>query len=41
MDDERLLALAGACGVQPLLHLSTLTAAGTFSAAQAAALLRG
>ena len=40
MDDERLLALAGACGVQPLLHLSTLTAAGTFSAAQAAALLR-
>lgn len=40
MDDERLLALAGACGVQPLLHLSTLTAAGAFSAAQAAALLR-
>lgn len=40
MDDERLLALAGACGVQPLLHLSTLTTAGTFSAAQAAALLR-
>lgn len=40
MDDERLLALANACGVQPLLHLSTLTAAGTFSAAQAAALLR-
>ena len=40
MDDERLLALAGACGVQPLLHLSTLTAAGTFSAAQAAALLQ-
>ena len=40
MDDERLLALAGAYGVQPLLHLSTLTAAGTFSAAQAAALLR-
>ena len=40
MDDERLLALAGACGVQPLLHLSTLTAVGTFSAAQAAALLR-
>ena len=40
MDDEQLLALAGACGVQPLLHLSTLTAAGTFSAAQAAALLR-
>ena len=28
MDDERLLALAGACGVQPLLHLSTLTATG-------------
>lgn len=40
MDDERLLALANACGVQPLLHLSTLTAAGAFSAAQAAALLR-
>ena len=40
MDDERLLALAGAYGVQPLLHLSTLTAAGAFSAAQAAALLR-
>lgn len=40
MDDERLLALAGACGVQPLLHLSTLTATGTFSAAQATALLR-
>lgn len=34
MDDERLLALAGEYGVRPFLHLSTLTAAGTFSAAQ-------
>lgn len=40
MDDERLLALAGEYGVRPFLHLSTLTAAGTFSAAQAAVVLR-
>ena len=40
MDDERLLALAGENGVRPFLHLSTLTAAGTFSAAQAAVVLR-
>ena len=40
MDDERLLALAEDYGVRPFLHLSTLTAAGTFSAAQAAVVLR-
>ena len=40
IDDERLLALAGEYGVRPFLHLSTLTAAGTFSAAQAAVVLR-
>lgn len=40
MDDERLLTLAGEYGVRPFLHLSTLTAAGTFSAAQAAVVLR-
>ena len=40
MDDERLLALAEDSGVRPFLHLSTLTAAGTFSAAQAAVVLR-
>lgn len=40
MDDERLLALAGEYGVRPFLHLSTLTAAGTFSAAQATVVLR-
>ena len=40
MDDERLLALAGEHGVRPFLQLSTLTAAGTFSAAQAAVVLR-
>ena len=32
MDDERLLALAEDYGVRPFLHLSTLTAAGAFSA---------
>ena len=40
MDDERLLALAGEYGVRPFLHLSTLTAAGTFSAVQAVVVLR-
>ena len=40
MDDERLLALAEDYGVRPFLHLSTLMAAGTFSAAQAAVVLR-
>mgnify|MGYP000793717208 FL=1 len=40
MDDERLLALAEDYGVRPFLHLSTLTAAGTFSAAQAAVVLQ-
>ena len=40
MDDERLLALAEDYGVRPFLHLSTLTAAGTFSAAQAVVVLR-
>ena len=40
MDDERLLTLAGEYSVRPFLHLSTLTAAGTFSAAQAAVVLR-
>ena len=40
MDDERLLALAEDYGVRPFLRLSTLTAAGTFSAAQAAVVLR-
>ena len=40
MDDEALLALADAYGVRPFLHLSTLTASGTFSAAQAAVLLQ-
>jgi len=40
MDDERLLALAGEYGVRPFLHLSTLTAAGTFSAAQATVVLQ-
>ena len=40
MDDERLLALAEDYGVRPFLHLSTLTAMGTFSAAQAAVVLR-
>ena len=40
MDDERLLALAGGVRRAPFLHLSTLTAAGTFSAAQAAVVLR-
>ena len=40
MDDERLLALAEDYGVRPFLHLSTLTAAGTFSAAEAAVVLR-
>ena len=40
MDDERLLALAEDYGVRPFLHLSTLTAAGAFSAAQAAVVLR-
>ena len=40
MDDERLLALAGEYSVRPFLHLSTLTAAGTFSAAQASVVLR-
>ena len=40
MDDERLLALAGEYGVRPFLHLSTLTAAETFSAVQAAVVLR-
>ena len=39
-DDERLLALAEDYGVRPFLHLSTLTAAGTFSAAQAVVVLR-
>ena len=39
MDDERLLALAGACGVQPLLHLSTLAEGGGFSALHAQAVL--
>jgi spore germination protein YaaH len=33
-------SLAGEYGVRPFLHLSTLTAAGTFSAAQAAVVLR-
>ena len=40
MDDERLLALAEDYGVRPFLHLSTLTAAGAFSAAQAVVVLR-
>lgn len=40
MVDERLLALAEDYGVRPFLHLSTLTAAGTFSAAQATVVLR-
>jgi len=37
MDDERLLALAGEYGVRPFLHLSTLTAAGTFPSCATAA----
>lgn len=40
MDDARLLTLARETGVQPLLHLSTLTETGTFSAAQAGVVLR-
>ena len=40
MDDARLLTLARKYGAAPFLHLSTLTEDGTFSAAQAAALLR-
>lgn len=40
MEDEALLALAAAYGVQPYLHLSTLTPDGVFSAAQAAVLLQ-
>lgn len=40
MQDARLLALAGEYGVRPLLHLSTLTQAGTFSASLAGEVLR-
>ena len=39
LDDAALIAQARTFGVRPFLHLSTLTEAGTFSSARAAALL--
>lgn len=39
LDDERLLALAAQYGVQPLMHLSTLTENGNFSTERATAAL--